>query len=289
MKFDYVFGENVEFMYPNVSIHIERIYPHTASEMLKTNVHNRDKYRNAIKKVIEDGLWKLNGATIVWSDDGILLDGQTRLQACVDSGKPIDVIVVRGIDTNAQMSMDTGKKRSVVDYLKLLGYKNATHVGAIGTALYRVDMNDLHAAAYKPNGSDSTVEQTVDWIVNNYEGRILPVYPYVDRTRRSIRGVSAGVIAAIADDLLRNGVSQDDVSDFFQQLSGSKEPCQPVRMLRDRLMKNAYEKGSKLPTDYIAAFIIKAWNAYITGDRLNFLRYSKGGAHPETFPSLRYE
>lgn len=289
MKFDYVFGENVESMYMGVTIHIERIYPSVAAEMLKTNTHNRDKYRNALRKVIEQGMWKLNGATIVWSNDGVLLDGQTRLQACVDSGKPIDVIVVRGIDPNAQMSMDTGKKRSVVDYLKLLGYKNATHVGAIGVALQRADMNGLQSTSYKGNGSDATVEQTVEWIIDNYDGRILQVYTYVDRTRRAIRGISTGVIAAVADDLLRNGVSRDDVSDFFDQLSGAKEPCQPVHMLRERLMKNAYEKGSRLPTDYIAAFIIKAWNAYITGQSLNFLRYSKGGAHPESFPTLRYE
>lgn len=289
MKFDYVFGENVEFMYPSVSIHIERIYPSVAKEMLKTNTHNRDRYRNALKKVIEQGLWKLNGATIVWSNEGILLDGQTRLQACVDSDKPIDVIVVRGINPNAQMSMDTGKKRSVVDYLKLLGYKNASCVGAIGTALQRVDISGLQSASYKGNGSDSTVEQTVEWIVNNYDARILRVYPYADKTRRAIRGISTGIIAAIADDLLRNGVSHDDVRDFFEQLAGSKEPCQPVRMLRDRLMKNAYEKGARLPTDYIAAFIIKAWNAYITGAELKFLRYSKGGAHPESFPTLQYE
>lgn len=289
MHFDYVFGENVEWMYPNVSMHVERIYPSTARQMLKTNIHNRDKYRNAIKKVIEQGLWKLNGATIVWSNDGVLLDGQTRLQACVDSGKPIDVIVVRGIDPSAQMSMDTGKKRSVVDYLKLLGYKNAVTVGAIGTALQRAEANGLHAAAYKGAANDFTVEQTVGWIVDNYTNRILPVYPYADRVRRSIKGIQTGGIAAIADDLLQNGVSQDDVSDFFEQLAGAKEPCQPVRMLRDRLMKNAYDKGAKLPTDYIAAFVIKTWNAYITGSKLSFLRYSKGGAHPEAFPTIRYE
>jgi hypothetical protein len=43
MKFEYIFGEDVAFMYPNVTIHIERIYPSIAREMLKTNIHNRDK------------------------------------------------------------------------------------------------------------------------------------------------------------------------------------------------------------------------------------------------------
>lgn len=122
--FDYTFGEYVADRYPGVTVSIERITPSVAQSMLGANTHNRNANRfEAISKALKNGEWSLNGASIVFSDDGVLLDGQHRLMACVKTGIAFDTIVVRGIGQRQQMTMDVGTKRKVADFLKLDGYR----------------------------------------------------------------------------------------------------------------------------------------------------------------------
>lgn len=286
MKFDYVFGENIEFVYPGVTIHIERIYPSVAKEMLKTNIHNRDEKANPLVKEIVAGQWKLNGAAIVFSNDGILLDGQHRLRACVNADMPIDTFVVRGIDMNAQMSIDVGKKRNVNDYLKLMGYKNYVTVASIGSAMQRLDEFGMPRCFNKPKGSEFSVASTVGYIVENYESRIEPIVRDADNIKRRYKGVCTGIIGVIIDTIKEYGAEQADIDEFLRQLRGVSTPCHSVYVLQQRLDRNANDKMGKLPQEYIGAFVIKGWNAYITGEDLKILKYAKGGSHPQEFPKV---
>ena len=286
MKVDYTYGENVERLYQSVSIHIERITPDVAEEMLKANVHNRNMSREPLKNAIMNGEWKLNGAAIVFSDDGVLLDGQHRLKACVDTGIPIDTIVVRGVSHYAQITMDTGKKRNVVDYLKLLGFKSCTCVAAIGSVMQRADKYGIGSSLHKANGDQFTVESTVNYIIDNYDERIAPIVRDSDNVKRRYKGVGSGTVGVILDRLRMGGAQPDDIDDFLRQLRGVTTPTQSVYVLQQRLERNANDKMGKLPQEYIAAFIVKTWNAYIRGDDLKILKYAKGGANPQQFPQI---
>ena len=75
MRFKYTYGDDVSDIYPNVTISIERIYPDVAKRMLRANVNNRSMKRESIAKAITNEEWVLNGATVVFSDTGVLLDG----------------------------------------------------------------------------------------------------------------------------------------------------------------------------------------------------------------------
>lgn len=285
MRYDFVYGQNVAGEYPGVSTSIERITPDVAGRMLETNVHNRSMKREPLKKAILGGEWCLNGASIVFSDDGVLLDGQNRLKACADSGRPIDVVVVRGIKLEAQKTMDVGIKRQLNDWLKLNGYPNVTLVGSIALAMQRGDTNGLQAACRKQNNDDNTLASSIAFVEGNYEGRIRPMVPDTMAVQKKYKGLSAGMVATVLEGI-RNACSKDDYRGFVAQLVGTTPPCDVMLKLRNRLEANSASVSGKLTQRTLAALIIKAYNCYIRGESPKLLKYAPGGANPEAFPEI---
>lgn len=278
-------GEDVSSEYPGVTIRIERITPAVAMNMLSKNVHNRDLMRfELVSKALEEGEWALNGATIVFSDEGALLDGQHRLTACVKTGIPFDTIVVRGIKSRQQMTMDVGVKRKIADFLKMDGYKDANAVAGIGNAIYRADTLGLSSSFTLASGERGTLMTTVDFIEKNYDSRIEPILPSVRAVSRMYRGVHKSTMAVLFDQFRKAG--DDELSAFVGQVVGRTDACQTVALLKSRLSENAMKTTGKLPQKVIAALFIKTWNAYMTGEHLRNLSYRRGGASPEMFPTI---
>ena len=283
ISFPHVHGENIEHLYPNVRMSIERITPETAKKMLTTNISNRDPKREAIADAILRGQWKLNGASIVFDTNGVLRDGQNRLMACIKAGKPIDTVVVRGVEPEAQITMDTGVKRSLTDYLKLKGLKNYTTVGSMGMMIYRANTYGLQSAFTMPVAGKDTLQTVYEFILKEYDTRIEPLISSVMAIRVAY-GVEAGTLGALLDAFSRAG--SDNLNEFVSQLLNRKPACTAVRLLQDKLHKNKEKKDGKLPQKVIAALIIKSWNAYMLGDDIKLLRFTQGGANPESFPEV---
>ena len=105
---------------------VETITPAKAREYLKKNTNNyRKMSRSVIRSYADDiknGRWELNGETIIFGKDGVLKDGQHRLAAIVLAGKPADILVVRGVETDAH-KIDIGKRRTDVDILNAEGFE----------------------------------------------------------------------------------------------------------------------------------------------------------------------
>lgn len=284
ISFPYVYGMNVERLYPEVVISIERITPDVAEKMLLANIGNRNIKREPIELALKSGEWSLNGATIVFDEKGNLIDGQHRLTACVKTGVPIDSVVVRGITRAAQDTMDSGVKRTLGDYLMMDGYKNYIHVAAIGTALYRVDLIGLTAATTKKNNDQCTIRALRAFVNENYETRIAPLIPLVTSVGHLYKGVGSGMLGALFDAFRRAG--DENVDEFVEQLTNKKPACVSVRLLQNRLIENMTNKNMKYKPRTVAAFFIKAWNAFMSGDDIKKLTFNPGGANPERFPEV---
>lgn len=93
MQFPYVYGQNISSEYSNVAVSIERITPSIAEKMLETNVRNRSMKKEPLKKAILSGEWLLNGAPIVFSNTGVLLDGQTGLEHVLTQTRPLMLLL----------------------------------------------------------------------------------------------------------------------------------------------------------------------------------------------------
>jgi hypothetical protein len=287
-KFPYVYGKDVTRMYPNISITIEVIYPEVAEQMLGTNVHNRDMKRTSFSKDMLEDKWMLNGSTLVWSDDGVLRDGQNRLEACVASGKPFVTIVVRGVPAEAQESMDIGSSRTLGDMLKLRGYPNHAKLAAIIPVIARADaLGSLESAFYaKGRGADKfTRRQLLEYVERNYDdmqlGKVAKLAGSVANKREP-----TAMWGALIREMLKSG--EDDTVAFLKEVRGDVPPSQQVFELNKKLKKNR-EASAGEPPKVMAAWIIKTWNAWLQNVQVSqqMLAIKLGGAHPESFPTMR--
>lgn len=137
-----------------ISATMEAITPKMAEEYLKSNSAN---YRNlSTAKVnsyaddMKSGNWQENGEGIVFAENGLLKDGQHRLNAIIKSGVTVPMLVVRGIANDVQI-YDWGTARTNTQIAKASGYPLSSDM--IGAA--KILISGFHKAA--PKG-----------IVNNY-------------------------------------------------------------------------------------------------------------------------
>ena len=97
--------------------------------------HNRrEKAASIVQFAVDMGKdgWMFNGATIVFTDQCVLGDGQNRLKACIRSGRPFTTLVVFGIAHGCFFTMDQGRRRNPDDVLQIEG---VVHSGAVAQAV----------------------------------------------------------------------------------------------------------------------------------------------------------
>lgn len=120
---------------------VKDINPRYASEALKKNSLNRPLSMTTVKSYAADmkaGSWILNHQGIAFDEDGVLIDGQHRLHAVIESGCSVPMLVTHGLPKVIQNgvtlhTMDTVDRmrvRSVGSQLRLHGYPNGNHLAA---------------------------------------------------------------------------------------------------------------------------------------------------------------
>lgn len=117
------------------------IDPSTAAEWLTHNTHNRAISDQVVKQYAADmtsGRWSFNGQSIIFADDGTLLDGQHRLTAQVRAGIPCTWLVVTGMPAESQRRIDLGRVRSVANHFQIEGRSHTALVASIA----RLDLID---------------------------------------------------------------------------------------------------------------------------------------------------
>jgi hypothetical protein len=80
-------------------------------ESKKSGGRNRNLRDRAVTRYADDmiaGRWQDNGQPIVFNGSAMILDGQHRLHAIVKSGIPQRTLVVRGVEGDAMLTIDTG-------------------------------------------------------------------------------------------------------------------------------------------------------------------------------------
>ena len=107
-----------------ITAKIETITPDIAREYL---THNTDNYRpysrqkaSAYAMDIKNGNWQLNGEAITFRNNGVLANGQHRLNAVIMAGLPITSLVVYGVDDDV-VAYDIGKSRTLPEIARASG------------------------------------------------------------------------------------------------------------------------------------------------------------------------
>ena len=253
--------------------HTKKIGPAEAREILAKNPLNRPLNKAHVERLAREmtsGNWIPNGDTICFSGSR-LIDGQHRLSAIIASGLTMEMLVVEGLDESAFLTKDVGRRRSSADALAIHGEKNCTMLGAgLGALLI---INKSLAACSRFTGTEITnaldenpeMRNHANWLAGSSLRNLLP----------------SGF--AIAIRYLCHKSHPREAVEFFDSLESgvNLSAKSPILILRQRLIANK-SNAAKLRPEHVAVFLIKAWNAYISGVPLRILRWVEA----EPFPTI---
>lgn len=269
---------------PDVSIEV--ITPEKAAIMLQLNRRNRKVNESLVdelvRQILSDG-FLFNGDTVrlswevpVEGPDGplrdsqgnvvklpILLDGQHRLHAIVKANKPVETIVVSGLDPKTQYTVDTGRKRTVGDAMRIDGEKESTNLGALLAGAWKWNSGDRNFST-KPKPSPLECQK----LFKEDEARIRRALDVGLQTGREFPDLSKSSLA-VAHYILSE-LDKEHVAYFFRLVGSGLNLAEgnPVAALRKRAASYRRQGAQQQPMTMRrqVGLIIKAWNKCVLNE-----------------------
>jgi len=260
---------------------VREISPKIAAEMLKRNPNNRNLSKphvNFLAREMMFGNWMFDGQPIRFSEAGGLLDGQHRLSAIVESGTTQQFLIIKGIDSEAFKVMDTGKVRSAADVFNINGIVNAA--SASSTTRFIMAHESGYGSASTQGAKISNTEAL------DYYKKHPKIEGYVGSSRAYYNGfnkiLALSHVSAYRYLMAQKNATKSD--EFWNKVCyglGLEKGC-PAGVLRKKLIEDRMNSTSLNGFDK-KAIIIKAWNAYIKGQTLVYIRYNR---ELESYPEI---
>lgn len=208
---------------PEKTVSFEMVSPETALIYLQSNSPLQRKISRVkvedYKGDMNAGLWALNGQTISFDWDGHLVDGQHRLTAIVETGKTVEMIVVRNLDPAVFETIDQGRARSLSTVLQTNG-----EVSSVARSLSSYAAKGSLAAVLSQGGK-LTAPRVSEWFAAN-RAEVEEIAHMTRRVRKSIGRVSTIALAAPLYALRLQGV---DIEAFVDDLCGAYTPDASAR------------------------------------------------------------
>ena len=247
-----------------MQVHVVTVTPEQAGTWLKANTQNRNlntKLVTHYARQMIDGRWELNGEAIKIADDGTLLDGQHRLAAVAASGEAVPMLIVQGLPTASQDTMDSGRKRSTADVLAIHGENNSAVLASVARRVWMWQSGNYRFANVS---TPSTAE--IMQLLERSPG-LRRSADLGSRTAQSFRAANA-TVTGTAHHILTE-LHEGDAAEFFAQVASGAglQSGHPVLTLRDRLVLGKVTM-KHVPFHQGVAFYFRAWNAVREGREL---------------------
>lgn len=263
-------------------VSIEIITPKQAAFLLRTFKNFRRLRPIRSRRIAEDireGNWRVTGQAIVIDENGNLVDGQHRLDACVRAQRPIISVVYRGYTD--VLTIDIGKPRTVPDFLTFDGEVN-THLLAATVRLLLADEDGSLETALLGGTHAIETPRAIAEAIERFGHDLLRSAVQIAKNQRvapaaTLAVLAYKVLATKEDHLLRR------LELFHLKLRTGEDLRigEPILALRERLLANRVAT-LKLGRVAVAAMIFKTWNAFILGRNIKTLRFGSD----ETFPAI---
>jgi len=233
---------------------------------------------NKLAREFENGNFEFNGATIVLDHDGRLIDGQTRLAACIQANKSFKSYIVYGVNTEGQYTKDTGRSRNVVQYLSTHGYKYPRALSASAQIIHNILQaadDDTKDGIVEYTRITATHQEVMDIITSEplLKESVNRIYPEKSRYM-----TSAIYHLIVLDYLHRVHDNKPELADeFLDVLSGVRVEAMdhPVTQLRTMFMNNIQKTNAKLKKSKQAFYMIKVYNHLRDNTNCRGLRITK--------------
>lgn len=256
------------------SMRLETITPVQAARYLERNGVNRSLRRPKILQFASDmrrGCWTVQGDCIRFDVNGVLIDGQHRLLACMDAGLAFQTYVIRGLDAATAMpTIDCGTTRSNADFLKFCGLASYALSAAAANKLSWIRSHQpKRSASYRSRSIEPLGCKTVmlEFITKNpllTEGVAL-----MASTTVPPKFCPKSLIAACWCEFVRTS-DRERATEFAASFcSGeSLQRGSIILKTRNRILADAVSgRGHILSVSPMAKTILllRAWNYWITG------------------------
>lgn len=259
--------------------------PPTAKLWLDSQTRNRPVKRRKVEQfsdAIRRGEWTYNGQSITFDRRGHMIDGQHRCLAVVQSNKSIPVLVVWGVDPEAQDTMDVGTARTFSDALAMRGTKSATEAATVSRHLY-------FFRKYAVIGGKSREAPTIIQLHPVYDesSEAIDEAVRVAQRLRKKSGLRIPTSIAAVLYLLFSEADREDADAFYDKLATGLDLAEDdaIYALRRVIIKQMSQQYA-IETSHMAALMIKAFNKWRLGEPVELLSWRGGGASPERFPLI---
>jgi len=262
----------------------ETITPKRAVEYLESNTRNRKVRARTVSfyaRHIAEGEWEPNGESIIFAEDGTLLDGQHRLLACVEAGKSFKTLVVRGCSNDAFLTIDQSIPRSAGDIVGLSGQAHANRKAAAARVILRV--LEAEPKGIRPQLSTKSSHKEVLDCVQQYEALLNDGCVVVRNDDGTTICRPPAVFTGCYVLFARKNRKKAD--EFFSLLTTGEglSKNHPIMKLRGTLIVAATMPNVKRKKSWVLALTIKAWNFFLQGKSVGNLKFSD----KESWPKIR--
>lgn len=267
---------------------VETITPEMAERILTASqeqVKNRkvmDGHVQWLAGQIKAGKWSTNGEAVILDEEGFLLDGQHRLWAVFQSGKEIETVVTRGVPRATFATIDTGAGRSTGNVLMIAGESNCATLSSVLGWLHRYETGRM-LSGLKSSGFSQHVSLAV--LRKHPEIREIVTWAHGQRANIFLAYIPASVLTFLKYVFLQH--KPNKAEEFFELISDVRpdQPGTATRTLRDWFLK---DDKSRAPAGTLEkmAVIVKAWSAFLEGEKPRTYVWRRTGAFPESFPTF---
>lgn len=241
------------------------LVPALAALLLERNPVNRPIGQHNLghlKADVANGRFAFNGESIVVADTGNLIDGQHRCESVIETGIPIETVIVFGPKESARYTIDIGKPKTAANFLAMKGWSDNNNLAAaIGLLLQYRTHGQLGSNYSRPTKSEVVnaidqfkgLQESVDFVagatVRKLGSRSCLAFCHFTFWKKTTR--------AEADEFMSSVIEGDGLR------KGS-----PVYYCRERLRQ--MERGTRAETR--AEIVFKCWNAWRRGESVNHLK-----------------
>lgn len=257
----------------NIEYRTVLVTPELAEALLVYNTKNRSLRKEKVdlfnKEMIADN-WIFNSFPICFSDEGIMINGQTRLNSVIKSGIEQVFLFSTGMNPESFHTMDNNAIRTIRDTAHCAGIKHDSVVGSAARAVYGLEnqrWSRNKGAARTLTNPEFIKVYNLD--KENYD--ISTTFAVVLHKKTKNSCLTSTDLAAY-----HYKFSQSDkelakeflVKLFTGEMLSSKSP---IFMLREILMRVKSDKNFTLTGEDKTKLIIYTWNTVKVGTKIKKL------------------
>ena len=264
-----------------LEVSVELVSPEMAAALLANSPVRRELSAKVVRRYADDmatGRWALNGQTLKIGRSGQLLDGHHRCNASLIAGCSFATIVARHVDDDIQDTLDLGSNRQ---YPLILYSRGETLPISLGAAL-----RFLLKVSKEGGGDEPPTNAELE--------RTLLKYPAIrDSAHKAQVFKISKMLEGSAAIALHFSFSQQDAGradTFFARLNDGAglAPHSPILVLRERLIESQQSPTTRLSRDDKIVLTIRAWQAFLAGREVPFLRLCSGKEREELYSSFSW-